>query len=124
MGIADAEIFGMANFDKIKNKFATFGIDAKDVVRSNAYLVQSYARSRCPVDQGTLKRSIMTKQDTTNKDEIAWFIGSNLDYAAAQEYDETYHHRIGEFGFLRKGLNDDRPKFTTDVNELIKKYCR
>lgn len=31
-------------------------------------------------------------------------VGSNLPYAAEQEYNETFHHDQGEWGYLRKGL--------------------
>lgn len=69
-----------------------------------------YAKEKCPVDTGALRSSIDYVVDDNNVS-----VGSDLPYAAAQEYGE-YHHKVGSPHFLRDSFSDHLDEY----NKIIK----
>lgn len=70
----------------------------------------TYAQKDCPVDTGRLRNSIAWATDKNNgggdsspqatPEENTVYIGSNVEYAAVQEYGD-FHHTVGKKHFLR-----------------------
>ena len=119
-----AELIGAENIKKLIDKFPKLREKAKSVLASNSYFLQWKSQEKCPVDTGTLKRSIVWKWEQDNNEGLATFIGTNIPYAGEQEFNEQYHHNIGEWGYFRKSLAETAPKFKKDLEDVIMEFSR
>jgi len=105
--------------DKIKKNLKT-------VVRYSALEVHQGARDKCPVVTGNLRDSIDIKYMFEDPNYAA-FIGTNVEYAADQEYNDWYDHfanpkqvnRNAQFGFFRTTLAEVDPKFRERVAHVL-----
>lgn len=59
---------------------------------------EGYAKEDCPVDTGRLRNSISNQVEESEK---AVYIGTNVEYASAVEYNDTAKHENGKAHFLR-----------------------
>jgi hypothetical protein len=87
-------------------------------------IAEGYAKGDCPVDTGRLRNSInyAVKNKSgqgegrdipnANPEEATVYIGSNVEYAAVQEYRDM-KHKVGKAHFLRDSV-------TTHVSEYQK----
>lgn len=82
--------------DSTDKLLAQVGKMAGVAMESIGQEMERYAKDDCPVDTGNLKGSI--SHESTNKDAV---VGSNVVYAARQEFGESYHHKVGKAHYLR-----------------------
>ncbi len=117
-----AELIGEENIAKQIRKNSGLREAVRKVLQANSFYLQSRSQDRCPVDTGTLKRSIRWKWDKDDNDEMSTIVGTNVPYAASQEFDETFHHpRGGEWGYFRKSMAEVFPKFKTELENTLKR---
>lgn len=67
-------------------------------LKSIGETAEGYAKDNCPVDTGRLKNSISFK---VASNELAVYIGTNVEYAPYVEYRDKAHHDVGKAHFLR-----------------------
>ena len=72
-----------------------------------------YAQSESPVDTSNLKNSIAFDSDSKSAR-----VGSNVVYAARQEFEEGYHHKVGKAHYLRDAVGNH----TDEYKALIEAY--
>lgn len=71
---------------------------------------ESHAKAGCPVDTGRLRNSITHVEDSNKV-----IIGTNVEYAAKQEYGD-FSHSVGGAHYLRNAAADH----TSEYMQLIK----
>lgn len=73
------EIIGL---DRLKTKLNNItGINVRDAISKSCYIVETDAKKNCPVDTGTLRRSI-----TSEIHDKYGEVGTNVEYAPYVEY--------------------------------------
>ena len=72
-----------------------------------------YAQGEAPVDTSNLKNSISFDSDSKSAR-----VGSNVVYAARQEFEESYHHKVGKAHYLRDAVGNH----TDEYKALIEAY--
>jgi hypothetical protein len=70
-------------------------------------VAEGYAKDDCPVDTGRLRASISNK---AVKDELAVYIGTNVEYAPYVEYRDI-DHKTGKAHFLRDAAADHSEEY-------------
>lgn len=70
-----------------------------------------------PVDTGRLHDSITHR---VLNDELAVIVGSNVEYAAAVEFNEKAHHANGQAHYLRDGINNNLDSYRRKFEEAMK----
>lgn len=110
--------------DKSKEVIAAMKKQLQNGLLACGTIAEGYAKGDCPVDTGRLRNSINYAvknksgqgegRDTpnANPEEATVYIGSNVEYAAIQEYRDM-KHKVGKAHFLRDSV-------TTHVNEYQK----
>lgn len=104
-------------------------------------IAEGYAKDNCPVDTGRLRNSITYATKTTrsvgndnsgahatNEDikilrtpeENAVYIGTNVVYAAKQEYGDSFKHTTGRAHFLRDAATTHGEEYKRKVEEIMK----
>lgn len=103
-------------------------------------LAEGYAKDNCPVDTGRLRNSITWataaqygqysyRDDKGNQyngvsgkpdDDSAVYIGTNVVYAAAQEYGDSFHHTTGRAHFLRDAATTHGEEYKKKVEKIMK----
>ena len=104
-------------------------------------LAEGYAKKDCPVDTGRLRNSITyatattrssgndsagaqaTAEDTklmSKPEEDAVYIGTNVVYAAKQEYGDSFHHTVGKAHFLRDAATTHGDEYKKEVEKIMK----
>lgn len=73
----------------------------------------SYAKEDCPVDTGRLRASIAK---VPVAEELAVYIGTDVDYGKYVEYDDTKSHQTGKAHFLR----DAAANHSDEYREIMK----
>ncbi len=68
---------------------------------------EGFAKEECPVDTGRLRASIT---HATVKEELAAYIGTNVEYAPYVEYGEAKHEN-GKAHFLRDAAADHSERY-------------
>lgn len=96
----------------------------------------TYAQKDCPVDTGALRNSLAwaTKDKTAGNPqsgegspsnpkgtpaENSVYIGSNLKYAAAQEYGD-YNHKVGKKHFIRDAMTNHSDHYKEIMEAALK----
>lgn len=46
-------------------------------------------------------------------------VGSNVKYAPAQEYNESYHHKVGKAHFIRDALQDHKSEYKDNIEAIL-----
>lgn len=94
-------------------------------VRYSAMEIYNASRAKCPVITGNLRDSISIKY-LNEYPNFAAFIGTNVEYAQAQEFNEWYEHHHpdqknanAQFGFFRKSLAEVEPAFRERVSNIL-----
>ena len=116
----DAEIIGVDVIEKIKSNMASIRPRVKLVIESNARLIEYKSKEKVPVDTGHLKRSITARAENDNNEEISWLIVSDLPYAEAQEFNEWYHHNIGQAHYFRDSMTEVFPKYQSELQAIMR----
>lgn len=103
-------------------------------------LAEGFAKSDCPVHTGRLKNSItwatatqygtysytddkrnsFTEASRKPDDNDAVYIGSNVVYAARQEYGDSFSHTVGKAHFLRDAATTHGTEYKTAVENIMK----
>lgn len=73
-----------------------------------------YAQGESPVDTSTLKNSIAFDSDSKHVR-----VGSNVVYAARQEFGENYHHEVGKAHFLRDAVGNHNDEYKADIEAYL-----
>ena len=91
----------------------------KTELRTQAELVATEAKTRCPVDFGTLRASIHADEPTEDGTGVhaAVVAGEGLAYAAYQHYNTNLNHTVGEALFLDRAGAFLAPDIEAAVNE-------
>lgn len=89
----------------------------------------TYAQKDCPVDTGRLRNSIAwavkgksgsgDSKPKAQPEENTVYIGSNVEYAAAQEYGD-YSHRVGKKHFLRDAAANHTDHYKAVLEAALK----
>lgn len=74
---------------------------------------EGYAKEDCPVDTGRLMNSITNQVEES---ENAVYIGTDVEYAVAVEYNDTAKHENGKAHFLRDAV----AMHSEEYEELVK----
>ena len=85
---------------------------------------EGYAKEDCPVDTGRLRNSISHAVDDSGN-EIAVYIGTNVEYAPYVEYNEKARHDPPEFGggkahFLRDAATNHSDHYRSIMEAALK----
>lgn len=84
---------------------------------------ERYAKENCPVDTGRLRNSITHATSDTYvsipKDEI--LIGTNVEYAPPQEFNDNYRHKVGRAHFFRDAAADHADTYKEILEKQLKK---
>lgn len=67
-----------------------------------------------PVDTSRLKNSI-----TSEVDERTVYVGTNVEYAAAVEFNEKAHHTTGQAHYIRDGLSNNLDKYKQILQDIL-----
>ena len=94
-------------------------------LRYSAMEVYNGARDKCPVVTGNLRDSIDIKYVFEDPNYAA-YIGTNVEYAASQEFNDWYNHHHehqknsnAQWGFFRKSLAEVEPKLKERVEHVL-----
>lgn len=94
-------------------------------------IAEGYAKGDCPVDTGRLRNSINWAiknksgqgegRDTpnANPEEATVYIGSNVEYAAIQEYRDM-KHKVGKAHFLRDSVTTHGDEYRKTIEAALK----
>lgn len=94
-------------------------------------IAEGYAKGDCPVDTGRLRNSINYAvknksgkgegRDTpnANPEEATVYIGSNVEYAAVQEYRDM-KHKVGKAHFLRDAITTHGDEYQKTIEAALK----
>jgi hypothetical protein len=105
-------IYRMANPDRYKTPVA-------NTVEKHARLQANTASNRAPVESGNLAGSIPPSVKAFNGDKTGWSFGSDVEYAAVQEYT----HRTKK-GFMRKTMFEGEQPLVSDLEKTIHRTAR
>lgn len=72
------------------------------ILETCGLVAENYSKRLCPVDTGRLRSSITHAVDMS---EQSVEIGTNVEYAAAQEFGD-YTHKVGQSPYLRPAIAD------------------
>ena len=78
------------------------------------------AQKDCPVDRGTMRDSLGTERDDTNR---CIYLGGGGDakaYIKRQEMDRSLNHPSGKAGFIRDSVQMHSSKLTSYVHKHVK----
>lgn len=99
--------------DEVRKEFERKTVLALSMVGETA---EGYAKEDCPVDTGRLRNSI-----TYAVRDSAVYIGTNVEYAAAVEYNDNVAHKVGKAHYLRDAATTHGDEYQKLV-ELAFKY--
>lgn len=77
---------------------------------------EGYAKDNCPVDTGRLRNSITNQ---VVEDELAVYIGTNVEYAPYVEYRDA-RHQSGKAHFLRDAVSNN----TAHYKEILEAFLK
>lgn len=77
---------------------------------------EGYAKEDCPVDTGRLMNSITHEVDETEK---AVYVGTDVEYATAVEYNDTAYHENGKAHFLRDAVATHSEEYDSLVKKIL-----
>ncbi len=86
----------------------------KTILKGWGKMVETDSKKLCPVDTGRLRNSITYELEGDE----AVIIGSNVEYAPKNEFNETLKHKTGQAHFLRDGIyhtEEERNKLSVDI---------
>jgi phage gpG-like protein len=75
---------------------------------------EMYAKTDCPVDTGRLRSSISHATD----DKTA-YIGTNVEYAPAVEYNDSMRHTTGKAHFLRDAASTHGAEYKQITQDIL-----
>ncbi len=99
--------------DHTKEVIAKVTSQSELVLKVIGQKMVDYAQGEAPVDTSTLKKSIAFDSDSKRAR-----VGSNVVYAARQEFEESYHHKVGKAHYLRDAVGNH----TDEYKALIEDY--
>ncbi|PFN86350.1 hypothetical protein COJ67_16505 [Bacillus thuringiensis] len=105
-------IYRMANPDRYKTPVA-------NTVEKHARLQANTASNRAPVESGNLAGSIPPSVKAFNGDKTGWSYGSEVEYAAVQEYT----HKTKK-GFMRKTMFEGEQPLVSDLEKTVQRIAR
>ncbi|KZE04122.1 Phage protein [Bacillus mycoides] len=111
--IKDLEnIYRMNNPERYKTPVA-------NTVEKHARLQANTASNRAPVESGNLAGSIPPSVKAFNGDKTGWSYGSEVEYAAVQEYT----HKTKK-GFMRKTMFEGEQPLVSDLEKTMQRTAR
>ncbi|MDA2116702.1 hypothetical protein PDN31_15235 [Bacillus cereus] len=113
-----ARIKGMDNVYRMKNP-DRYKTPVANTVEKHTRLQANKASNRAPVEFGTLSGSIPPSVKPLNGDKTGWLYGSDVEYAAVQEYT----HKTKK-GFMRKTMFEGEQPLVTDLEKAIQRTAR
>lgn len=94
-----------------------------EAVSAGAAVVERDAKIRCPVDTGTLRRSLREMKQNKTPGRIESQVGTDIEYAPHVEFGTRYQRAQP---YLRPALdentNEIQAAFETRLNQLIGRY--
>lgn len=54
-----------------------------------------------------------------NPQNYSVYMGSNVKYAPAQEYNDTYRHKVGKAHFIRDALQDHKEEYKDNIEAIL-----
>ncbi|MGG0150704.1 hypothetical protein [Bacillus mycoides] len=105
-------IYRMNNPDRYKTPVA-------NTVEKHARLQANTASNRAPVESGNLAGSIPPSVKAFNGDKTGWSYGSEVEYAAVQEYT----HKTKK-GFIRKTMFEGEQPLVSDLEKTMQRTAR
>ncbi|MGG5762656.1 hypothetical protein ACQ3VC_14205 [Bacillus proteolyticus] len=106
------EIYRTMNSDRYKTPVA-------NTVEKHARLQANTASNRAPVESGNLAGSIPPSVKAFNGDKTGWSYGSEVEYAAVQEYT----HKTKK-GFMRKTMFEGEQPLVSDLEKTVQRTAR
>lgn len=100
------------NSDKFKSEIAR---KLPVALESIGLTAEGYAKAKTPVDTGRLRNSITH----TAKDDTA-YIGTNVEYAAYVEFNDSASHKTGNAHFLRDAATTHTDEYKKMVETILK----
>lgn len=76
---------------------------------------EKHAKENCPVDTGRLRNSISHEVDQKDV-----YIGTNVEYAAAVEFNDFVHHATGRAHFLRDAATTHNDEYRAIMDTALK----
>lgn len=86
------------------------------ILETCGLVAENYSKRLCPVDTGRLRSSITHAVDV-NEQSVE--IGTNVEYAAAQEFGD-YTHKVGQSPYLRPAIADHIDQYKEIIEEGLK----
>lgn len=109
MTTAGSISFSIEGFDELVKALAKFPDDAAEVMASSvmqgALIVQDDAKVRCPVDTGTLKRSIHSEFEEQTPNSASAVVGTDVEYGKYVEFGTS---RMSAQPYLRPAVDENR----------------
>lgn len=106
------DIYRMVNPNRYKTPVA-------NTVEKHARLQANTASNRAPVESGNLAGSILPSVKAFNGDKTGWLYGSDVEYAAVQEYT----HKTKK-GFMRKTMLEGKQPLVSDLEKTVQRTAR
>ena len=100
------------NSDECKNELANKVALALAAIGEKA---EGYAKDNCPVDTGRLRNSI-----TYSVQEDTCYIGTNVEYAPQQEFNDHLNHTTGQAHFLRDAASTHGDEYKNIAETILK----
>lgn len=111
-----AKITSIQVIDNSEEVIATMREQAILGLQAIGQEAEGYAKEDCPVDTGRLRNSITNKMV---EDEMAVYIGTNVEYAPYVEYGD-YRHTTGKNHFLRDAAAEHGEHYKTIMEAALK----
>ncbi|WP_026593000.1 hypothetical protein [Bacillus sp. UNC437CL72CviS29] len=111
-------VTGMENVMRINNP-NRYKTQVANTVEKHARLQANTASNRAPVDSGLLAGSIPPSVKPFNGDKTGWLYGSDVEYAAVQEYT----HKTKK-GFMRKTAFEGEQPLVSDLEKTVARTAR
>lgn len=111
-----AKITSIQVIDNSEEVIATMREQAILGLRAIGQEAEGYAKEDCPVDTGRLRNSITNKMV---EDEMAVYIGTNVEYAPYVEYGD-YRHTTGKNHFLRDAAAEHGEHYKAIMEAALK----
>lgn len=81
------------------------------------FVAETYAKEGCPVDTGRLKNSIA---HAVVESEKAAYIGTKVEYAPPQEFNDNFKHKTGGPHFLKNAAGNHTNEYKEIVEDSLK----
>jgi len=118
----DAQISGLFELQRnFSRKIAQIPGFISSSLTAAGLKFEAEAKIRCPVDTGRLRASIgHGKEGIWNMKKNQLEIGTNVEYAAVQEFNEALSHRVGQAHYMRDALREVENQFPNIISKGLR----